>query len=70
MEKVANPIQLQKFLKGVDYPAKKKNLVEHARSKGADEQVMRTLEMLPDREYEGPAGIAKEIGKFKEKVKH
>lgn len=64
-EKVANPIQLQKYLKGMDYPARKKSLMEHAKSQGADEVVMHTLEMLPDRDYDGPAGIAKEMGKLK-----
>ncbi len=64
MEKKANPIQLQKFLKGVNYPAKKSNLLQHAKAHGADEKIMHTLERLPDRDYEGPAGIAKEIGKI------
>ncbi len=64
MPKKANPIQLQKFLKGVNYPARKDILVRHAKESGADENVMYTLEKLPDKSYEGPAGIAKEIGKM------
>lgn len=64
MPKVANPIQVQKFLKGINYPASKRDLVERARRQGADENVLYTLERLPDRTYEGPAGVAKEIGKL------
>lgn len=64
MPRVANPIQLQKFLGGMDYPAKKDDLVKHAKAKGADEDVLFTLERLPEREYEGPAGVAKEVGKL------
>lgn len=65
MPQIANPIQLQKYLKGVDYPAKKKVLLDRARQEGADEDVIFTLEKLPDREYDGPTGITKEIGKLK-----
>jgi hypothetical protein len=57
-----NPIQIQKFLKGVDYPVDRDMLVEHAKSQGADEDVLRQLEQLPDRTYEGPNAISKEIG--------
>ena len=57
-----NPIQVQKFLGGMDYPAGKEKLVEHARGQGADENVISTLEQLPDREYDGPSGVTKEIG--------
>ena len=57
-----NPIQVQKFLGGMDYPASKEKLVEHARGQGADENVISTLEQLPDREYDGPSGVTKEIG--------
>lgn len=31
-----NPIQLQKHLKGVDYPATKEDLLQHAKDQGAD----------------------------------
>ncbi len=64
MPKKANPIQLQKFLKGINYPAKKDMLLRHAKERGADENVLYTLEKLPDKNYDGPTGIAKEIGKI------
>ena len=57
-----SPIDVQKALGDTDYPAKKQDLVETARKNGADDRVIQTLERLPDREYEGPAGISKEIG--------
>lgn len=57
-----NPIQVQKFLGGMNYPASKGDLVEHAKAKGADEDVISTLEQIPDREYDGPSGVTKEIG--------
>ena len=43
-----NPIQLQKFLKGVDYPATKAVLIENAKKLGVDQDVCESLEQLPD----------------------
>jgi len=57
-----NPIQVEKFLKGVDYPASKQDLVKHAQQQGADQQVLESLKQLPDRNYDGPAGVSKAIG--------
>jgi hypothetical protein len=58
-----NPIQMQKYLSGMDYPASKDELVEHARQKGADEEVMRGLEAIPDSAYDGPNAVSAEFSK-------
>ncbi|SFO15320.1 DUF2795 domain-containing protein [Nitrosospira briensis] len=60
----ANPIQVQKFLSGMDYPASKEEIVDHAKSKGADENIMQTLEQLPDESFETPADVSKAIGEI------
>ncbi len=57
-----NPIQLQKYLKGMDYPAQKQDLLEHAKEHGADRDICSTLEQLPDEEYETPADVSKAVG--------
>jgi len=57
-----NPIELQKHLKGVDYPASKEELIEHAEQQGADEKIREILEQLPDEEYETPAEVSKAVG--------
>ena len=59
-----NPIQIQKFLKGVDYPASKSDLLENAEEEGADEDVRETLERLPDAEYQSPADVSEALGKI------
>jgi len=59
-----NPIQVQKSLGGVDYPARKDEIVEHVRSKGADENILQTLEQLPDEDFETPADVSKAIGQI------
>jgi hypothetical protein len=53
-----NPIQMQKFLGGVDYPATRDELVEHARSSGADDAVLDQLKALPDRAFDGPNAVS------------
>jgi Protein of unknown function (DUF2795) len=57
-----NPIQLQKHLKGVDYPATKEDLINHARQQGADQDLLSDLEQIPDQEYETPTEVNKAIG--------
>lgn len=57
-----NPIQLQKHLSGIDYPAGKQDLIDTAREQGADEEVLSTLERLPDRQYDGPNSVSAEVG--------
>lgn len=64
MSKV-NPIQLQKFLKGVDYPAKKQDLLDRAQQEGADENVLSTLKQLSDESFETPADVSKAVGNIK-----
>ncbi len=56
-----NPIELQKALGGMDYPASKEDLVKHAEGNDADEDVLSFLRDLPDREYETPADVNKEM---------
>lgn len=61
---VPNPIQVQKFLGGLDYPVDKSQILDKARSEGADENVMQALESIPDREYDSPVSVSKEVGKL------
>jgi hypothetical protein len=60
-----NPIQLQKYLGGVDYPISKQDLVQHARDKGADDEVIRTLERLPLDEFNSPNDVSEAFGKIR-----
>lgn len=61
----ANPVELQKHLKGVDYPAGREELIDHARKQGADQKILALLEKLPeDEEYSNPADLNKAIGEI------
>ncbi len=52
-----NPIQLQKFLGGIDYPVSKDELLDVAEEHGADKRVMDVLNGLPDRQYDSPTDV-------------
>jgi hypothetical protein len=58
-----NPIQMQKFLGGIDYPASKDDLVRHAEQQGADKDVLDNLRKMPDREYNGPNAVSQEFAR-------
>jgi hypothetical protein len=55
----SSPIELQKHLSGISYPASKKDLVDTARSEGAPEDILKGLEQIPDQEYDGPNAVSK-----------
>jgi Protein of unknown function (DUF2795) len=57
-----NPIQIQKYLKGMKYPASKEELIEHAEGQGADDAVLDTLQQIEDEEFETPADVSHAIG--------
>ena len=59
----ANPVEIQKHLKGFDYPARKSDLIKHAKKQGADQDVISILEQLPENEeYGTPTDLNKAIG--------
>ncbi len=48
----------------MNYPANKDEIVKHAKSKGADEKIMQTLEQLPEESFQTPADVSKAIGQI------
>jgi Protein of unknown function (DUF2795) len=63
MAETPNPIQVQKYLGGIDYPASKEDIVKKAKDKGADNNVMEALQNLPDQEYDAPTAVSEAISK-------
>ncbi|GAB3271434.1 hypothetical protein GCM10027449_07220 [Sinomonas notoginsengisoli] len=61
MSNTENPIQIQKFLAGVDYPAEKSTLVDAAKQQGADSNVLRALIGIPDGSYAKPTEVSQAI---------
>ncbi|WP_250987006.1 DUF2795 domain-containing protein [Methanoculleus oceani] len=54
-----NPATVEKYLAGVDYPAKRQDLIDRARMNDADRDVMDTLDSLPDQTYHSPIDVSK-----------
>ena len=52
-----NPVQVQKFIGGVDYPATREELIEHADAAGADDEVLEALSQMPDETFETPGDV-------------
>lgn len=59
-----SPVQIQKFLGGLNYPVSKDKVLTKARQEGADERVMHALERIPARDYDSPVSISREVGKL------
>ncbi len=59
-----NPIQVQKYLKGVDYPCSKQDLVNKAKQEGADENVLNTLQAMRMDRFNSPNDVAQAIGQI------
>jgi Protein of unknown function (DUF2795) len=61
----ANPVEIQKNLKGMDYPASKQELIKHAKKQGADQTILSLLNQLPDdEEFDSPTDVNKAIGEI------
>jgi hypothetical protein len=56
-----SPIDLQKALHGADYPAKKQDLIDLAKKNGADDEIIDSLNRLPDGDISGPDQVQKAV---------
>lgn len=61
MADTPNPIQIQKFLGGMDYPVSKDTILQTAKKEGADDAVLDALGRIPDGEYDAPTAISKAV---------
>jgi Protein of unknown function (DUF2795)/Rho termination factor, N-terminal domain/PRC-barrel domain len=60
----ANPVEVQKFLEGISYPMRKRQIVQEAKRQGASEEVRSTLERLPDERFDAPTDVSEAIGQL------
>ena len=58
---MVSPIDSQKALSGMDYPAGREDIVTHAEQHGADEQVLDAQGKIEDRQYDGPSGVSSAV---------
>jgi len=58
-----NPIQVQKYLGGLNYPVNKQDILDKAKEEGAEGEVLEALESIPDQEYSSPTEVSREVAK-------
>jgi hypothetical protein len=58
-----SPANVTRNLKGMHFPAKKQDLIQHAQHEKAEAAVMSKLQNLEDREYLSIADVMKGYGK-------
>ncbi|MEU7426287.1 DUF2795 domain-containing protein [Streptomyces sp. NPDC040750] len=56
-----SPIDLQKALKGADYPASRDDLVSLAKRNGADEHVVQMISQAGTDRFDGPDEVQKAL---------
>jgi len=57
----ASPIEVQKSLKGINYPVHKNDHIQHAKKHEASDKVLEVLESLTDKEYTNASDVSKEF---------
>lgn len=57
-----SPANVTRFLKGIDFPAQKKDLVQHARKNQAEKDVMDLIQNMEEKEYASMADVMKSYG--------
>ncbi len=58
----ASPAAIEKYLHGVDFPAEKNQLLQHAKKNQAPESVLKSIDGLPSKTYNSPIDISKAMG--------
>ena len=56
---------LQHYLREIDYPVNKSDLLKHAKSHGANDEVMSLLNKFPEQQYKVPMDVSRALGKIK-----
>lgn len=58
-----SPANVAHYLSGIDFPANRDDLLKHARSHDAEEDVLEVLQQMPQRDYGSMADVMKGVGR-------
>jgi hypothetical protein len=58
---LADFVRVQKFLRGIQYPATKQQLMDQACGNQADANALATLRDIPEREYGSPDEVSRAV---------
>ena len=56
-----NPIEVQKHLKGISYPASKQDVISTAESNGAPDDVIEALQAADTEQFDGPDDVQRAL---------
>jgi len=57
-----SPVDVARYLSGIDFPVTRDELIRHAQRQDADEGVLELLGHLPNRDYGSMADVMKGVG--------
>jgi len=60
----AAPLEIEQYLRGVQYPAKKNDLINHAQQLGASQDMLETLRNLREGHFNTPADVSRAVGEI------
>lgn len=60
-----SPANVSTYLKGIDFPAGRDQLVQHAEKNGAESDVLNIVKQMPEQEYGNMADVMKAYGDVK-----
>lgn len=58
----STPHDAAQTLAGIDFPASKSEVVEYARKKGGNQEIIDALDKMPDEQYTSMADVFKGLG--------
>ncbi len=56
------PAQVGPFIKDIKFPVNKKDVIQHAKSRNANSEVIDTLESLPNQEFNSSQQLKRILG--------
>jgi hypothetical protein len=57
-----NPIEVQKHLSGIEYPASKSDVIATAEANGAPQEILEALQAADGEEFDGPDEVQAALG--------
>lgn len=61
----ASPAAIERYIKGIHFPATKQTLLSQAKKNNAPEDVMKILNKFSEHDYGNVTEVAKEVGQIK-----
>jgi len=63
-------VNITQNLAGIDFPANKRQRVQHAEKNGAESDVIDAIQSMPDTQFETMANVMKAYGESNEERRH